>query len=78
MLLADLGAEVIKVEPPETATPMRQWPPISEGYSENFRLDQSQQALGQGRADLKDPARRRRHANSSCRPMSCWRTIGRA
>ena len=35
MLLADLGAEVIKVEPPD-GDMMRQWPPISEGYSENF------------------------------------------
>ena len=39
MLLADLGAEVIKVEPPD-GDMMRQWPPITEGskggYSENF------------------------------------------
>ncbi len=35
MLLADLGAEVIKVEPPD-GDMMRQWPPISDGYSENF------------------------------------------
>jgi crotonobetainyl-CoA:carnitine CoA-transferase CaiB-like acyl-CoA transferase len=35
MLLADMGADVIKVEPPE-GDAMRQWPPITEGYSENF------------------------------------------
>jgi crotonobetainyl-CoA:carnitine CoA-transferase CaiB-like acyl-CoA transferase len=35
MLLADLGAEVIKVEPPE-GDMLRQWPPITEGFSENF------------------------------------------
>jgi crotonobetainyl-CoA:carnitine CoA-transferase CaiB-like acyl-CoA transferase len=35
MLLADFGAEVIKVEPPE-GDAMRQWPPITSGYSENF------------------------------------------
>ena len=35
MLLADMGAEVIKIEPPE-GDMMRQWPPISEGFSENF------------------------------------------
>lgn len=35
MLLADMGAEVIKVEPP-TGDAMRQWPPLNGGFSENF------------------------------------------
>ena len=35
MLLADMGADVIKVEPPD-GDMMRQWPPITDGYSENF------------------------------------------
>ncbi|MGE5616191.1 MAG: CaiB/BaiF CoA transferase family protein [Bacillota bacterium] len=35
MLLADMGAEVVKVEPPE-GDALRQWPPITAGYSENF------------------------------------------
>ena len=35
MLLADMGAEVIKVEPPAGDT-LRQWPPIKNGFSENF------------------------------------------
>jgi crotonobetainyl-CoA:carnitine CoA-transferase CaiB-like acyl-CoA transferase len=35
MLLADMGAEVIKIEPP-SGDGLRQWPPISEGFSENF------------------------------------------
>ncbi len=35
MLLSDMGAEVIKVEKP-TGDDMRFWPPISDGYSENF------------------------------------------
>ncbi len=35
MLLADFGADVIKVEPPE-GDAMRQWPPLTDGYSENF------------------------------------------
>ena len=35
MLLGDLGADVIKIEPP-TGDAMRQWPPITDGYSENF------------------------------------------
>lgn len=35
MLLADMGAEIIKVERAQ-GDAMRMWPPISEGYSENF------------------------------------------
>jgi crotonobetainyl-CoA:carnitine CoA-transferase CaiB-like acyl-CoA transferase len=35
MLLADQGADVIKVESP-SGDGMRQWPPLSGGYSENF------------------------------------------
>lgn len=35
MLLADMGADVIKVERPE-GDAMRMWPPINDGYSENF------------------------------------------
>src|SRR5690606_33423238 len=37
MLLADMGAEVIKVEHPSGGDTLRSWPPISpEGFSENF------------------------------------------
>ena len=32
MLLADFGADVIKVEPPD-GDAMRQWPPITEGFN---------------------------------------------
>jgi crotonobetainyl-CoA:carnitine CoA-transferase CaiB-like acyl-CoA transferase len=35
LLLADMGADVIKVEARE-GDGMRQWPPLNEGYSENF------------------------------------------
>lgn len=35
MLLGDMGADVIKIEPP-SGDAMRQWPPITEGFSENF------------------------------------------
>jgi crotonobetainyl-CoA:carnitine CoA-transferase CaiB-like acyl-CoA transferase len=35
MLLADMGADVIKIEPPD-GDGLRQWPPLNEGYSENF------------------------------------------
>ena len=35
LLLADMGAEVVKVEPPG-GDMLRQWPPHRDGYSENF------------------------------------------
>ncbi|SHM16033.1 Crotonobetainyl-CoA:carnitine CoA-transferase CaiB [Roseovarius litoreus] len=35
MLLADMGADVIKVERPN-GDAMRTWPPLTDGYSENF------------------------------------------
>ena len=56
MLLADLGAEVIKVEPPE-GDMMRQWPPITEGangsFSENFAsINRNKRSVA---LDLKNP-----------------------
>jgi crotonobetainyl-CoA:carnitine CoA-transferase CaiB-like acyl-CoA transferase len=52
MLLADLGAEVIKIEPPE-GDMMRQWPPISEGFSENFAsINRNKRSVA---LDLKNP-----------------------
>src|SRR3546814_2007343 len=35
MLLADMGADVTKVEAPG-GDALRQWPPLTDGYSENF------------------------------------------
>lgn len=35
MLLADMGADVVKVEPP-AGDMLRQWPPLTNGFSENF------------------------------------------
>ena len=53
MLLADMGAEVIKVEPPE-GDMMRQWPPIREGFSENFAsINRNKRSVV---LDLKNPA----------------------
>lgn len=53
MLLADMGAEVIKVESPAGDT-MRQWPPLSDGYSENFAsLNRNKRSIT---LDLKQPA----------------------
>ncbi|MCJ2131398.1 CaiB/BaiF CoA transferase family protein [Methylobacterium sp. E-045] len=54
MLLADMGADVIKVENPEGGDTMRAWPPISAGYSENFAsLNRNKRSVT---LDLKDPA----------------------
>ncbi|TIW41880.1 MAG: CoA transferase, partial [Mesorhizobium sp.] len=36
MLLADFGADVVKVENVEGGDGMRQWPPLTSGFSENF------------------------------------------
>jgi crotonobetainyl-CoA:carnitine CoA-transferase CaiB-like acyl-CoA transferase len=53
MLLADMGAEVVKVEPPE-GDALRQWPPITQGFSENFAsLNRNKKSVV---LDLKDAA----------------------
>ena len=53
MLLADYGAEVTKIEPPD-GDGLRQWPPITDGYSENFAsLNRGKRSLA---LDLKQPA----------------------
>ena len=35
LLLADMGADVLKIEPP-AGDALRSWPPINDGFSENF------------------------------------------
>lgn len=58
-LLADLGADVVKVERPDGGDGLRQWPPLTanaEGvsFSENFAsINRNKRSLA---ADLKDPA----------------------
>ena len=53
MLLADMGAEVVKIEPPQ-GDALRQWPPLTNGYSENFAsLNRNKKSVA---LDLKDPA----------------------
>ena len=55
MLLADYGAEVVKVEPPE-GDAMRQWPPVNGGFSENFAsINRGKKSVA---LDLKKPADR--------------------
>jgi len=52
MLLADMGADVVKVEPPAGDT-LRQWPPITDGFSENFAsLNRNKRSVA---LDLKRP-----------------------
>lgn len=58
-LLADLGADVVKVERPDGGDGMRNWPPLSANedgvtYSENFAsLNRNKRSIA---VDLKDPA----------------------
>ncbi len=53
LLLADMGARVVKVEP-RTGDTLRSWPPITEGFSENFAaLNRSKMSIA---LDLKDAA----------------------
>ena len=54
MLLGDMGADVIKVEHPKGGDTLRSWPPITDGYSENFAsLNRNKRSVT---LDLKDPA----------------------
>ncbi len=53
MLLGDLGADVIKIEPP-SGDAMRQWPPFTNGFSENFAsVNRNKRSIA---LDLKNPA----------------------
>jgi crotonobetainyl-CoA:carnitine CoA-transferase CaiB-like acyl-CoA transferase len=58
MLLADMGAEIVKVEHPNGGDTMRSWPPINGGYSENFAsLNRNKRSVT---LDLKDAGDRDR------------------
>ena len=53
MLLADLGADVVKIENPEGGDSLRGWPPFTDGYSENFAsLNRNKRSVT---LNLKDP-----------------------
>ena len=52
MLLADMGADVIKIEHPDGGDSLRTWPPLTEGFSENFAsLNRNKRSVT---LDLKD------------------------
>lgn len=54
MLLADMGADVIKVEHPQGGDSLRQWPPLNQGFSENFAsLNRNKRSIA---LDLKSEA----------------------
>jgi len=58
MLLADFGADVVKIENPASGDGMRQWPPITDGFSENFAsLNRNKRSVT---LDLKDQEQRRK------------------
>ncbi len=53
MLLSDMGAEVVQPEPP-AGNGLRKWPPLNDGYSENFAsLNRNKRSVV---LNLKDPA----------------------
>jgi len=53
MLLADMGADVVKLEHPDGGDTLRAWPPISQGFSENFAsLNRNKRSVA---LNLKDP-----------------------
>lgn len=60
MLLADMGADVVKVEAPDGDS-LRQWPPLTEGYSENFAsLNRNKRSVCLNLKDLADQQLARR------------------
>jgi len=71
-LLADLGADVVKVEKPDGGDDMRRWPPMSAGpdgpdYSENFAsVNRIKEA---SRSTSKMRSRSRACASYASRPM---------
>lgn len=55
MLLADMGADLIKVENPDGGDTLRSWPPITDGYSENFAsLNRNKRSVTLNLKDAKD------------------------
>jgi crotonobetainyl-CoA:carnitine CoA-transferase CaiB-like acyl-CoA transferase len=66
MLLGDMGADVIKIESPNGGDGMRQWPPISKGYSENFAsVNRNKRSVVLDLKDADDVARARQLVKSA-------------
>ena len=66
MLLADLGADVIKVEIPGGGDSMRAWPPITDGFSENFAsLNRNKRSVALDLKSAEDNAAARRLIQSA-------------
>ena len=60
MLLADMGADVIKVENPDGGDSLRQWPPLTDGFSENFAsVNRNKRSVTLDLKDTGDKARAR-------------------
>ncbi len=76
-LLADLGAEVIKIERPQAGDDTRHWGPPFVGEGSN-RSAAYFHATNRGKTsrsiDIATPGGRRRSANSPATPMSSSRT----
>ncbi|MFM0558010.1 CoA transferase [Paraburkholderia sediminicola] len=55
MLLADMGADVVKIEHPEGGDSLRSWPPITDGFSENFAsLNRNKRSIALNLKDAED------------------------
>lgn len=65
MLLADMGAEVVKIESPDGDT-LRQWPPFNDGFSENFAsLNRNKRSIALNLKEAEDNAVARRLIESA-------------
>ncbi|CAE6961031.1 CaiB/BaiF CoA transferase family protein [Paraburkholderia domus] len=55
MLLADMGADVVKIEHPDGGDSLRSWPPITDGFSENFAsLNRNKRSITLNLKDAED------------------------
>lgn len=65
MLLADLGADVVKVESHQ-GDALRQWPPMTQGFSENFAsLNRNKRSIALNLKDAADAEVARRLIHSA-------------